>query len=193
MKLTTRTVVLFGLLNSCVVGLYATQNVTDPSMKQGDVEFSNLLVLLTQFLTEVRADIQGLKGSLTSLEAELSRLRIETAKNISSLTEKSDQLTTDVYSLRDTALPAINGRIGGLEQQVAGVSQTLNSLKAAAITDVKFGPVEYSAIWKGPAFNDQVGFVITQVDNFNRDEYPDTAGRRKLMKMVDGNWRDIGA
>ncbi|CAL8076493.1 unnamed protein product [Orchesella dallaii] len=112
---------------------------------------------------------------------------------MTSSANKINQLTTDVNVFQQTVVPDINGRIDSLQQQVGGVSQALSSLRSVAITEIKLSPIEYSTIWKGPGYNDQVGYVITEVSNFNRDEYLDTAGRRKLIKMVNGNWHNVGA
>jgi len=95
--------------------------------------------------------------------------------------------------MRHGVVPDIQSNLDRLQNQVIGVSEGLTALQNSAITDIKLGPLEHSQAWKGAGYQDQAGFVITEVSNFNRDEFLDHDGRRKLTKKVNGNWYDVGA
>ncbi|EPF14919.1 Tail fiber protein [Cedecea davisae] len=60
------------------------------------------------------------------------------------------------------------------------------------VQGVRFGAVESAPIWRGTGYRDQVGYVITGVEN-DGNESVDTAYRRTLQININGSWMVVGA
>ncbi|MHY04040.1 hypothetical protein D9K17_14750 [Escherichia coli] len=63
------------------------------------------------------------------------------------------------------------------------------------IQGLRFGAAESVAIWKGPGFNDTLGYVLTGlINNVNGviDEFADTVMRRPMQININGSWMNVG-
>jgi len=59
------------------------------------------------------------------------------------------------------------------------------------VQNVRLGARESVAIWKGPGFNDASGYVITGIENWNQDAYPDSVYRRPLQILINNTWYTV--
>ncbi|WP_392454426.1 phage tail protein [Edwardsiella piscicida] len=60
------------------------------------------------------------------------------------------------------------------------------------VQDIRLSTREGSQIWRGSGYSDQPPYVITGVENGNRDDVPDQAYRRALQKLINGTWYNVG-
>lgn len=60
------------------------------------------------------------------------------------------------------------------------------------VQDIRLSAREGSQIWRGSGYSDQPPYVITGVENGNRDDVPDQAYRRALQKLINGTWYNVG-
>ncbi|AIJ10518.1 Hypothetical protein ETEE_4112 [Edwardsiella anguillarum ET080813] len=60
------------------------------------------------------------------------------------------------------------------------------------VQDIRFSAREGSQIWRGIGYSDQPPYVITGVENGNRDDFPDQVYRRALQKLINGTWYNVG-
>ncbi|ODM90516.1 Tail fiber protein S', partial [Orchesella cincta] len=92
-----------------------------------------------------------------------------------------------------TELPKLRNDVDGLETNLSKLAKDFSTLNKTAITDIKFGSKQQNAIWRGEGYFDTVPYVITEVSNFNRDEYADNVARRKVLRKVDGTWKELAS
>ncbi|WP_249041320.1 hypothetical protein, partial [Edwardsiella anguillarum] len=60
------------------------------------------------------------------------------------------------------------------------------------VQDIRLSACERSQIWQGSGYSDQPPYVITGVENGNRDDVPDQVYRRALQKLINGTWYNVG-
>ncbi|ODM90212.1 Tail fiber protein S' [Orchesella cincta] len=193
-------------------------NETASISQLGAKETGQLLIVLS----ELRVSIEKLDSSMKSFEDRLNHLETERQNtvNANGLKTELDQLKQDfkVFQNEQTAhqgdsagttelkttVTKLSENVGLLIQesrsQFPGLRADLNSLRGnvqdlnrRAVTDIKLGPVEYSQLWRGVGYFDHVPYVITEVGNFNADQYPDSVKRRRIQKLVNGSWRDAAS
>ncbi|PHM59117.1 hypothetical protein Xsto_04073 [Xenorhabdus stockiae] len=70
---------------------------------------------------------------------------------------------------------------------------TVESANSRYIQDVRLGTEEHATLWRGYGYSDTPPYVITEVSNYNRDEFPDSVSRRPFQKLINGIWHNIGA
>ncbi|NIE72701.1 hypothetical protein [Pantoea sp. Acro-807] len=61
-------------------------------------------------------------------------------------------------------------------------------LSTKVVTAIRLGSARSSQAWKGAAWNDTGGYVLTAATNGNRDEYIDSIYARPLQYCVNGSW-----
>ena len=61
-------------------------------------------------------------------------------------------------------------------------------LSTKVVTAIRLGSARASTAWKGPAWNDTSGWVVTAATNGNKDEYIDSIYARPLQYCVNGSW-----
>jgi len=61
-------------------------------------------------------------------------------------------------------------------------------IMARMVTSVRLGTARASTAWKGPAWNDTGGYVLTAATNGNKDEYIDSIYARPLQYCIKGGW-----
>ena len=59
------------------------------------------------------------------------------------------------------------------------------------VSDIRFGASVYRAVFNGPAFREQSGYVITELINHNSDQYIDTLRARPLQKKKNDMWLTV--
>lgn len=61
------------------------------------------------------------------------------------------------------------------------------------VQSIRFGAVEQGSVYRAPGFADQLGYVMTGVENGDSNETPDRIQRRLLQLKVNGQWYTVGA
>ncbi|ODM97315.1 Tail fiber protein S' [Orchesella cincta] len=162
-----------------------------PKPNIGDVEFSELLVLLSQYLTEVRHDILELKTQLNNTDARISRAEADIQQlpedlklNFTSIGEDIIKLNTSVDGVIESVelvktdfssqLSRVRSDVTTLQSNVAGVTSRVSTLERTSVTDIKLGTFEEVWIYEGPGYDDQYSYVLTKLNNHNTDHFADT-------------------
>ncbi|EBI1686792.1 phage tail protein [Salmonella enterica] len=60
------------------------------------------------------------------------------------------------------------------------------------VQSIRFGAVEHGNLYRSPGFADQLGYVITGVENGDSNDTPDRIQRRLLQLKVNGQWYTVG-
>ncbi|HAB6306784.1 TPA_asm: phage tail protein [Salmonella enterica subsp. enterica] len=61
------------------------------------------------------------------------------------------------------------------------------------VQSIRFGATEHGSVYRSPGFADQLGYVITGVENGDWNDTPDRVQRRLLQLKVNGQWYTVGA
>lgn len=80
-----------------------------------------------------------------------------------------------------------------LHDDGSGVFLATTDMLSGYIQSIRFGAVEHGMVWRAPGFADQVGYVITGVENGDLNDTPDRIQRRLLQLRVNGQWYTVGA
>lgn len=67
----------------------------------------------------------------------------------------------------------------------------VNDIKSSAITNMRLVDLERAVAWRDYGFQDQNGWVITGVINYNSDDLIDFVERRRVQIHVNGTWVGI--
>ncbi|CAL8067900.1 unnamed protein product [Orchesella dallaii] len=140
----------------------------------------------------------NLKEELSTLKIELETLKTESSLRPAASSSQSQTavLTRTVTQLSEnvgTLLQESRSQFPEIRSDINSIRSSLQDLSRRAVTDVKLGPAEGKALWRNHGHFDHVPYVITEVSNFNADAYPDNVVRRRLMKLVDGSWRNLAS
>ncbi len=80
-----------------------------------------------------------------------------------------------------------------LHDDGSGVFLATTDMLSGYIQSIRFGAVEQGSVWRAPGFADQVGYVITGIENADSNDTPDRIQRRLLQLRVNGQWYTVGA
>ncbi|ODM89264.1 hypothetical protein Ocin01_17419 [Orchesella cincta] len=175
-----------------------------------DTELSKLLAGLTEYFTEAQTDIKKLKKNrkaadtkIAGLEEEFETFYSEVRQNISRIDGKILHLTAVLATISqkvealqtqsNTQLSGIRTDVASARNSIQSLTSSLNSLHQNVVTDIKLGPRQFNAVYRNNGYHDAYPWIITEVSNWNKDDFPDTVGRRQLLKKVGGVWRGMPA
>ncbi|EAC0849429.1 phage tail protein [Salmonella enterica subsp. enterica serovar Give] len=80
-----------------------------------------------------------------------------------------------------------------LHDDGSGVFLATTDMLSGYVQSIRFGAVEHGNVYLSPGFADQLGYVITGVENGDSNETPDRIQRRLLQLKVNGQWYTVGA
>ncbi|HAK2417102.1 TPA: phage tail protein [Salmonella enterica] len=80
-----------------------------------------------------------------------------------------------------------------LHDDGSGVFLATTDMLSGYVQSIRFGAVEHGNVYRSPGFADQLGYVITGVENGDSNETPDRIQRRLLQLKVNGQWYTVGA
>lgn len=80
-----------------------------------------------------------------------------------------------------------------LHDDGSGVFLATTDMLSGYVQSIRFGAVEQGNIYRAPGFADQLGYVITGVENGDANDTPDRIQRRLLQLKVNGQWYTVGA
>lgn len=80
-----------------------------------------------------------------------------------------------------------------LHDDNSGIFLATTDMLSGYVQSIRFGAVEQGMVWRAPGFADQVGYVITGIENADSNDTPDRIQRRLLQLRVNGQWYTVGA
>ncbi len=80
-----------------------------------------------------------------------------------------------------------------LHDDGSGVFLATTDMLSGYVQSIRFGAVEHGNVYRSPGFADQLGYVITGVENGDSNDTPDRIQRRLLQLKVHGQWYTAGA
>ncbi|EAB6530040.1 hypothetical protein DTW09_22500 [Salmonella enterica subsp. enterica] len=80
-----------------------------------------------------------------------------------------------------------------LHDDGSGVFLATTDMLSGYVQSIRFGAVEHGNLYRSPGFADQLGYVITGVENGDSNDTPDRLQRRLLQFKVNGQWYTVGA
>ncbi|CHJ33505.1 Putative tail fiber protein [Salmonella enterica subsp. enterica serovar Typhi] len=80
-----------------------------------------------------------------------------------------------------------------LHDDGSGVFLATMDMLSGYVQSIRFGAVEQGNVYRSPGFADQLGYVITGVENGDSNDTPDRIQRRLLQLKVNGQWYTVGA
>ncbi|TBR88732.1 phage tail protein [Salmonella enterica subsp. enterica serovar Indiana] len=80
-----------------------------------------------------------------------------------------------------------------LHDDGSGVFLATTDMLSGYVQSIRFGAVEHGNLYRSPGFADQLGYVITGVENGDWNDTPDRVQRRLLQLKVNGQWYTVGA
>ncbi|EBW4623013.1 hypothetical protein DPO94_20855 [Salmonella enterica subsp. enterica serovar Emek] len=80
-----------------------------------------------------------------------------------------------------------------LHDDGSGVFLATTDMLSGYVQSIRFGAVEQGNVYRAPGFADQLGYVITGVENGDANDTPDRIQRRLLQLKVNGQWYTVGA
>lgn len=80
-----------------------------------------------------------------------------------------------------------------LHDDGSGVFLATTDMLRGYVQSIRFGAVEHGNLYRSPGFADQLGYVITGVENGDSNDTPDRIQRRLLQLKVNGQWYTVGA
>ncbi|EMD6527933.1 phage tail protein [Citrobacter freundii] len=80
-----------------------------------------------------------------------------------------------------------------LHDDGSGVFLATTDMLGGYVQSIRFGAVEHGNVYRSPGFADQLGYVITGVENGDSNDTPDRIQRRLLQLKVNGQWYTVGA
>ncbi|MDJ3692712.1 phage tail protein [Salmonella enterica] len=80
-----------------------------------------------------------------------------------------------------------------LHDDGSGVFLATTDMLSGYVQSIRFGAVEHGNVYRSHGFADQLGYVITGVENGDSNETPDRIQRRLLQLKVNGQWYTVGA
>ncbi len=79
-----------------------------------------------------------------------------------------------------------------LHDDGSGVFLATTDMLSGYVQSIRFGAVEHGNLYRSPGFADQLGYVITGVENRDSNDTPDRIQRRLLQLKVNGQWYTVG-
>ncbi|EIO7887929.1 phage tail protein [Salmonella enterica subsp. enterica serovar Uganda] len=79
-----------------------------------------------------------------------------------------------------------------LHDDGSGVFLATTDMLSGYVQSIRFGAVEHGNLYRSPGFADQLGYVITGVENGDSNDTPDWIQRRLLQLKVNGQWYTVG-
>ncbi|ECI0844431.1 phage tail protein [Salmonella enterica subsp. enterica serovar Brandenburg] len=79
-----------------------------------------------------------------------------------------------------------------LHDDGSGVFLATTDMLSGYVQSIRFGAVEHGNLYRSPGFADQLGYVITGVENGDSNDTPDRIQRRLLQLKVNGQWYTVG-
>ncbi|EAV6565044.1 phage tail protein [Salmonella enterica] len=79
-----------------------------------------------------------------------------------------------------------------LHDDGSGVFLATTDMLSGYVQSIRFGAVEHGNLYRSPGFADQLGYVITGVENGDSNDTPDRVQRRLLQLKVNGQWYTVG-
>ncbi|EDE4604556.1 phage tail protein [Salmonella enterica subsp. enterica serovar Agona] len=79
-----------------------------------------------------------------------------------------------------------------LHDDGSGVFLATTDMLNGYVQSIRFGAVEHGNLYRSPGFADQLGYVITGVENGDSNDTPDRIQRRLLQLKVNGQWYTVG-
>ncbi|EJJ6887151.1 phage tail protein [Salmonella enterica] len=79
-----------------------------------------------------------------------------------------------------------------LHDDGSGVFLATTEMLSGYVQSIRFGAVEHGNLYRSPGFADQLGYVITGVENGDSNDTPDRIQRRLLQLKVNGQWYTVG-
>ncbi|EGM5243293.1 phage tail protein [Salmonella enterica subsp. enterica serovar Brandenburg] len=79
-----------------------------------------------------------------------------------------------------------------LHDDGSGVFLATTDMLRGYVQSIRFGAVEHGNLYRSPGFADQLGYVITGVENGDSNDTPDRIQRRLLQLKVNGQWYTVG-
>ncbi|EHU8158828.1 hypothetical protein RPZ55_003598 [Salmonella enterica] len=80
-----------------------------------------------------------------------------------------------------------------LHDDGSGVFLATTDMLSGYVQSIRFGATEHGSVYRSPGFADQLGYVITGVENGDSNDTPDRIQRRLLQFKVNGQWYTVGA
>lgn len=80
-----------------------------------------------------------------------------------------------------------------LHDDGSGVFLATTDMLSVYVQSIRFGAIEQGNVYRSPGFADQLGYVITGVENGDSNDTPDRIQRRLLQLKVNGQWYTVGA
>lgn len=79
-----------------------------------------------------------------------------------------------------------------LHDDGSGVFLATTDMLSGYVQSIRFGATEHGNVYRSPGFADQLGYVITGVENGDSNDTPDRIQRRLLQLKVNGQWYTVG-
>ncbi|EAB3760617.1 phage tail protein [Salmonella enterica] len=79
-----------------------------------------------------------------------------------------------------------------LHDDGSGVFLATTDMLSGYVQSIRFGATEHGSVYRSPGFADQLGYVITGVENGDSNDTPDRIQRRLLQLKVNGQWYTVG-
>lgn len=80
-----------------------------------------------------------------------------------------------------------------LHDDGSGVFLATTDMLSGYVQSIRFGATEQGNVYRSPGFADQLGYVITGVENGDSNDTTDRIQRRLLQLKVNGQWYTVGA
>ncbi|ECJ5559054.1 phage tail protein [Salmonella enterica] len=80
-----------------------------------------------------------------------------------------------------------------LHDDGSGVFLATTDMLSGYVQSIRFGATEQGNVYRSPGFADQLGYVITGVENGDSNDTADRIQRRLLQLKVNGQWYTVGA
>ncbi|EAN3486864.1 hypothetical protein EFJ13_04315 [Salmonella enterica] len=79
-----------------------------------------------------------------------------------------------------------------LHDDGSGVFLATTDMLSGYVQSIRFGATEHGNVYRSPGFADQLGYVITGIENGDSNDTPDRIQRRLLQLKVNGQWYTVG-
>ncbi|KEL81756.1 hypothetical protein AB07_0219 [Citrobacter freundii] len=80
-----------------------------------------------------------------------------------------------------------------LHDDGSGVFLATTDMLSGYVQSIRFGATEQGNVYRAPGFADQLGYIITGIENGDSNDTPDRIQRRLLQIKVNGQWYTVGA
>lgn len=75
-----------------------------------------------------------------------------------------------------------------MDTKLTELSSVVNGLKGTAITSIRLVDLQRAVAWRDYGFQDENGWVVTGVINYNSDDHIDFVERRRVEVRINETW-----